>query len=227
MAGVARHEYKQGWKFLTLWEGYGASEAAWETMCAFIQPDRSINPFFPSYLAQNNEGQLPIRAETLSQRKKKYSSPCAYVFIVPNRTEKVASFRTRWYTLDILPSVGSLLRATPAGVSAPSQVHFPLTEKSNTGDHQNTTRPLILFAAQWSVSPIAPASHHAIILHSLLPRTRPRAGRGTRGVRSLRAANLHMTTPAAGHLNTPAYANTFPRFGTQSSAPLLANPSAF
>ena len=27
LAGIARHEYKQGWKFLTLWDGYGLSEA--------------------------------------------------------------------------------------------------------------------------------------------------------------------------------------------------------
>ena len=45
----------------------------------------------------------------------------------------------------------------------PPEVHFPLTEESNTGDDGNTTRPLILFAAQWSVSPIAPASHYTLI----------------------------------------------------------------
>ena len=38
------------------------------------------------------------------------------------------------------------------------EVHFPLTEESNTPHHQNTTRPLTLFAAQWSVSPTAQAS---------------------------------------------------------------------
>ena len=27
VAGIARHEYKQGWKFLTLWHGSGLSEA--------------------------------------------------------------------------------------------------------------------------------------------------------------------------------------------------------
>ena len=30
----------------------------------------------------------------------------------------------------------------------PLEVHFPLTEGTNTGDHQNTTRALILFAAK-------------------------------------------------------------------------------
>ena len=71
VAGIARHEYKQGCKFLTLWDGYGLSEAIWEPMSAFVQPDGSINSIFCSYFVENNEGQLLIRAETLSQRKKK------------------------------------------------------------------------------------------------------------------------------------------------------------
>ena len=40
-------------------------------MSAFIHPEGSINPIFCSYLVENNEGQLLIRAETLFQRKKK------------------------------------------------------------------------------------------------------------------------------------------------------------
>ena len=71
VARIARHEYKQGSEFLTLWDGYGLSEATWETMSAFIQHDGSINSIFRPYLVENNEGQLLTRAETLSQRKKK------------------------------------------------------------------------------------------------------------------------------------------------------------
>ena len=78
VAGIARHEYKQGSKFVTLWDGYGLSEAAWEPMPTFIQPDGSINPIFRSYLVENSEGQLLTRAETLSQRKKKSESLCVY-----------------------------------------------------------------------------------------------------------------------------------------------------
>ena len=66
VAGIARHEYKQGWKFLTLWDGYGLSEAPWEPMSAFIQEDGSINPIFSSYLVENNDGQLLTGAENLS-----------------------------------------------------------------------------------------------------------------------------------------------------------------
>ena len=71
VAGIAHQEYKQGWKFVTLWDGYGLSEATWEPMSAFIQPDGSINPIFCSYLVENNGGKLITRAETLSQQKKK------------------------------------------------------------------------------------------------------------------------------------------------------------
>ena len=82
VAGIARHEYKQGWKFLTLWDGYGLSEATWEPMSAFIQPDGSINPIFRTYLVENNEGQLLTRAETLSQRKKKNQFHCVSLLTV-------------------------------------------------------------------------------------------------------------------------------------------------
>ena len=71
VAGIACDEYKQGWIFLTLPDGYGLSEATWEPMSAFIQPVRSINPIFRSYLVENGEGQLLTGAETLSQRRKK------------------------------------------------------------------------------------------------------------------------------------------------------------
>ena len=71
VAAIARNEYKQGWKFLTLWDDHWLSQATWEPTSAFIQPDGNINPIIRSYLVENNEGQLPTRAETLSQRKKK------------------------------------------------------------------------------------------------------------------------------------------------------------
>ena len=71
VAGIAHQEYKQGWKYLTLWDGYGLSEATREPLSAFSQPDGSITPNFCSYLVENNERQLLTRAETVSQRKKK------------------------------------------------------------------------------------------------------------------------------------------------------------
>ena len=71
VAGIACHEYKQGWKFLTPCDVYGLSEATWEPISAFIQPDGSINPIFCSYHVQNNEGQVLTRADPLSLWKKK------------------------------------------------------------------------------------------------------------------------------------------------------------
>ena len=94
------------------------------------------------------------------------------------------------------------------------EVHFPPTEGSNTEGHRSTKWPLIWIASKWSVSPTTTASHRAIILHGVVPRTRPRAGLGTRGVGSLLNSNLHTTTPPVGHLNTPAYVNKFRPFGT-------------
>ena len=82
VAGIARHEYKQNWKFLTLWDGYGLSEATWEPMSAFIQSDGSINPIIRSYLIENNEGQPLTRAETSSQRKRKNQFPCVSLLTV-------------------------------------------------------------------------------------------------------------------------------------------------
>ena len=71
VAGIARHEYKQGWIFLALWDGYGLSKATSEPISTFIQPDGSTDPIFCSHLVENNEGHLLTRAETLPQRKKK------------------------------------------------------------------------------------------------------------------------------------------------------------
>ena len=56
VAGIPRHEYNQCWKFLILWEGYGASEETWEPIFAFIQPNGGINPIFCSYLIERYVG---------------------------------------------------------------------------------------------------------------------------------------------------------------------------
>ena len=71
VAGIARRDYKQGWMFLTLWDGYWLSEASLEPIWSFIQPNGSINPILCSYLVEIKEGQLLTHTETLSPQKKK------------------------------------------------------------------------------------------------------------------------------------------------------------
>ena len=58
VAGIARHEYKQGWKFLTLWDAYGLSEATWEPMSAFIHVCRAPYPILrvPHPLKRGSDG---------------------------------------------------------------------------------------------------------------------------------------------------------------------------
>ena len=47
---------------------------------------------------------------------------------------------------------------------------------------RNTKWPFIWIAAKWSVSPNTPASHRALILHAVVPRTCTHAEVGTHGV---------------------------------------------
>ena len=54
---VLRHRYRQGWRFLTLWEG-------------FVLPDGRLNSVLVDYLSQNNLGELLRLAETLASKTK-------------------------------------------------------------------------------------------------------------------------------------------------------------
>ena len=40
-----KHKHKPGWRFLTLWEGYGMNDATWEPIAAFVHPDGKMMPF--------------------------------------------------------------------------------------------------------------------------------------------------------------------------------------
>ena len=37
------HRYRQDWRFLTLWEGFGVKEASWEPFTAFLLPEGRLN----------------------------------------------------------------------------------------------------------------------------------------------------------------------------------------
>ena len=67
---VIRHRYRQGWRFLTLWEGFGVEEATWEPFCAFVLPEGRLHSVLVDYLSENNLGELLRLAETLASQKK-------------------------------------------------------------------------------------------------------------------------------------------------------------
>ena len=70
VTSVIRRRYRQGWCFLTLWEGFGVEEATWEPFSAFVLPEGRLNSALVDYLSQNNLGELRRLAETLAYQKK-------------------------------------------------------------------------------------------------------------------------------------------------------------
>ena len=67
---VLRHRYRQGLRFLTLWEGFGVEEATSEPFSAFVLPEGHLNSVLVDYLSQNNIGELLRLAETLTSKSK-------------------------------------------------------------------------------------------------------------------------------------------------------------
>ena len=63
---VLRHRYCQGWRFLTLWEGFRVKEATWEPFSAFVLPEGRLNSVLVDYLSGNNLGELLRLAGTLT-----------------------------------------------------------------------------------------------------------------------------------------------------------------
>ena len=67
---VLRHRYRQGWRFLPLWEGFGVEEATWEPFSALVLPEGRLNSVLVDYLSQNNLAELLRLAETLASKSK-------------------------------------------------------------------------------------------------------------------------------------------------------------
>ena len=42
-------QYRQGWRFLTMWEVYGTSESTWEPVRAFVHGDGKLNHLLVDY----------------------------------------------------------------------------------------------------------------------------------------------------------------------------------
>ena len=70
MRSVLRHRYCQGWRLLTLWEGFGVEEATREPFSAFVRPERRLKSVLVDYLSQNNLRQLRRLAETPASKTK-------------------------------------------------------------------------------------------------------------------------------------------------------------
>ena len=70
MKSVLRHPYRQGWRFLTLWEGFRVEEATWEPFSAFVLPGGPLNTVLVDDLSQNNLGELLRHSETLACKTK-------------------------------------------------------------------------------------------------------------------------------------------------------------
>ena len=57
---ILKHKYKQGWRFLTKWEGWPLSDATWEPVKSFVDPGGPINAAFLEY-CQSNGLERPLR----------------------------------------------------------------------------------------------------------------------------------------------------------------------
>ena len=73
---ILRGQYRQGWRFLTKWEGYGTSESTWEPVGAFVRDDGKLNHVFVDYcLAHAPRFDTALRqARRISSTLKKKSS---------------------------------------------------------------------------------------------------------------------------------------------------------
>ena len=68
VTSIPHHCYYQGWRFLTLWEGYGEDEATMDACSAFLLPDGRLNFVVVQCLFHNNLGELLRLAEFLAKK---------------------------------------------------------------------------------------------------------------------------------------------------------------
>ena len=72
---ILRGQYRQGWRFLTQWEGYSTSEVTWEPPRAFVPDDGRLKHIFVDYcLAHTPRFDTALRqARQISSTLKKKS----------------------------------------------------------------------------------------------------------------------------------------------------------
>ena len=59
---ILKHKFQQGWKFLVWWENFPVSNATWEPIKSFLQPNGSVNSVFKDYCLENNLGNVLQKA---------------------------------------------------------------------------------------------------------------------------------------------------------------------
>ena len=60
---VVESKYRQGWRFLTLWETFGMEETTRGPSSAFVQPDSTINQVLVRYSTQKVIEHVPRQVE--------------------------------------------------------------------------------------------------------------------------------------------------------------------
>ena len=65
--------YKQGWRFLVKWQGYGTADSTWEPVKAFVLDGGRLNEVFASFCMQYHPkyNSAPKKCSELSQRSQK------------------------------------------------------------------------------------------------------------------------------------------------------------
>ena len=59
---ILNHEFKNGWLFLTKWEGFDVAESTWESMKSFVSSDSKINAVFYQYCCDMNLSKVCAQA---------------------------------------------------------------------------------------------------------------------------------------------------------------------
>ena len=66
---VIKSQYKQGWRFLTQWEGYSGKELTWEPIGAFVLGDGRINDKFVDFCREHDLGHVLGTAKRLANKR--------------------------------------------------------------------------------------------------------------------------------------------------------------
>ena len=65
---ILKAKFKQGWRFLTQWEGYPVSASTWEPIKSFVLPDGKLNEVFVEFCKTNKMDKILRHATELSHR---------------------------------------------------------------------------------------------------------------------------------------------------------------